>query len=428
MATAAAAVRSQLEYDPFSPVWRPDPYSKYRELRDQAPVFYSPDANTWCISRYDDVLEVLKDTERFSSNAMMTMLMQRGRTEPPRLTLRGLGFIFRMIYRTRLAPGGFMKARMLISSDGEEHSSLRNIVNRGFTPKHVTSWEPRARAVAEESVAPLRAGEAFDLVQQLAVPLPVTLICEVLGVEVERRADFKRWSDEVIANVSTTEGRTDFLEQKTMDVFVEMTSYLRRICKARRAAPADDLISTIVTGPEPLNDYEVIQFVMLLLIAGNETTTNLIGNAVNALLDHPDQLAKLAANPGLIDATLEEAVRWDSPIQLVFRNTTCDVTMHGVTIPKGAIVAPLLGSANRDERFFQDADRFDIDRNPRGHFGFGFGKHFCLGASLARLEARSALEVLLPELPKLIRTNEKREWIDSFLVRGPREVLLERAD
>lgn len=428
MAEAVLPLPSAIAYDPFSPVWRPDPYSKYRELRDHAPVFFSREANCWCISRYDDVLAVLKDSERFSSRAMMTMLMQRGQDGPPKLTLRGLGFVVRMMWRTRLLPSGFIKARMLIAADGEEHTSLRNIVNRGFTPRHIAAWEPRVRKIAEQSVAPLRAGDPFDLVKDLSVPLPVTLICEVLGIETERRADFKRWSDEVVANVSTTAGRDELLNPRGIDVFVEMVSYLREICRQRRAAPADDLISTIVNGTEPLNDYEVIQFVMLLLIAGNETTTNLIGNTVNALLDHPDQLAKLSANPSLIDDALEEGLRFDSPVQLVFRTATCDVEMHGIKISKGAIVAPLLGSANRDERVYADPDRFDIERKPRAHFGFGFGKHFCLGSSLARLEARSALEVLLPELPHLVRANPEREWIDSFLVRGPRELLLARAD
>jgi len=427
MAEPAAPVRSAIEYDPFSPVWRPDPYTKYRELRDEAPVFYSSEANIWCISRYEDVLAVLKDTERFSSKAMMTMLMRRGQEEPPSLTLAGVRFVARMLWRTRLFPGGFINSRSLISEDGDEHSSLRNIVNRGFTPRHISNWEPRVREIAEESVSTLRAGKPFELVEQLSVPLPVTLICEVLGIEPEKRADFKHWSDQVVKNVSTTEGREGMLSPVMVDVFVEMVSYLRRICRERRKAPSDDLISTIVTGDESLNDYEVVQFVMLLLIAGNETTTNLIGNAVNALLDHPDQLAKLAADPSLIEDAIEEALRFDSPVQLVFRNTTCDVEMHGITIPKGATVAPLLGSANRDEREFPDADRFDIQRRPRGHFGFGFGKHFCLGSSLARLEARSALEVLLPELPKLERRGGEREWIDSFLVRGPRRLLLQRA-
>jgi cytochrome P450 len=170
----------------------------------------------------------------------------------------------------------------------------------------------------------------------------------------------------------------------------------------------------------------VVQFVVLLLAAGNETTTNLIGNAVTALLDHPDQLARVAADPSLVPAAIEETLRYDAPVQIVFRVATQDVELAGTRIQRGAYVAPLLGSANRDERRFPDPDRFDVARDAQGHLGFGFGKHFCLGASLARLEARVALEALAPELPRLER-ERPRELVDSFLVRGPRRLALRRA-
>ena len=179
-------------------------------------------------------------------------------------------------------------------------------------------------------------------------------------------------------------------------------------------------------GGTALSTREVIQFVMLLLVAGNETTTNLIGNAVTALLDHPSELARLANEPSLLPAAVEEALRYDPPVQVVFRTATQDLELAGTRIPKGAYVAPMLGSANRDERRFPDSDRFDIARNPQGHVGFGFGKHFCLGASLARLEARIALAALVPELVRLERQGP-REVVDSFLVRGPRRLELRRA-
>jgi cytochrome P450 len=170
----------------------------------------------------------------------------------------------------------------------------------------------------------------------------------------------------------------------------------------------------------------VIQFVMLLLVAGNETTTNLIGNAVTALLDHPEQLARVAADPALVPAVVEETLRWDAPVQVLFRNATRDVEIAGGRVPRGAYVALLLGSANRDERRFPDPDRFDVARNPQGHLGFGFGEHFCLGASLARMEARVALEALVPELRRLER-ERPRPLVDSFIVRGPRRLELRPA-
>ncbi len=419
-----------VDYEPFSPQWRNDPYSKYRELRDHAPIHYAPEAKVWCVSRYDDVFAVLNDPETFSSRAMFVMLMNRGEEKPPPLSWNVIKFVARIVWKTRMGPAGFANARSLIADDGGPHTALRNIVNRGFTPRVISSWEPRVRAIADQCLTGLRAGDPFDLVRDLAVPLPVAIISELLGIEAERHADFKRWSDVIVQSMSTPEGRADPFAPKMANTFGELVSYLKKIARERRRAPADDLISTIVThqdGGTGLNDYDVVNFVMLLLVAGNETTTNLIGNTVSALLDHPDQLAKLRDDPSLIAPTLEEALRFDSPIQLLFRSATRDVELHGVTIPKGAIIAPLLGSANRDERQFQDSDRFDIERRPRGHLAFGFGDHFCLGSSLARLEASCAMEALLPELSKLTRAPGDREWIDSFLVRGPRKLELKKA-
>jgi cytochrome P450 len=305
---------------------------------------------------------------------------------------------------------------------------MRAIVNRGFTPRRIAAWEARATAIAAECVEELRRGGPFDLVAGLAIPLPVGIIAEMLGVEPSRRADFKRWSDTVI-DMSTGPGRTERFSPRIVDAVVELAVYLRAVAEDRKRRPADDLVSVIAAqqdGETALSIREVIQFAMLLLVAGNETTTNLIGNAVTALLDHPDQLARVVADPALVPAAIEETLRWDAPVQIVFRNATQDVEIAGTRIPKGAYVAPLLGSANRDERRFPDPDRFDVTRDPQGHVAFGFGKHFCLGASLARMEARVALEALLPELPRLER-ERPRPLVDSFLVRGPRRLELRPA-
>jgi cytochrome P450 len=278
-------------------------------------------------------------------------------------------------------------------------------------------------------VAPLRRGEPFDLVRDLAVPLPVTIIAEMMGVPRERLADFKRWSDLVI-EFSTGPGREQPFARRFADSFTELFVYLRQLVEERRRHPREDLISAIVAeqdGLVGLSDREAMQFVMLLMIAGNETTTNLLGNTVNALLDHPEQAARLAAEPALVTSVVEEGLRYDTPVQVVFRTASEDAELRGVRIPKGAFLAVYLGSANRDERRFPDPDRFDLDRSPQGFPAFGFGKHFCLGASLARLEARAALEALAPELPRLARVRERVERIDSFLVRGPRSLELRRA-
>jgi cytochrome P450 len=415
-----------VDFDPFSPAWRDDPYPKYRELRDRAPVHWSPAAKVFCVSRYEDVTTVLRSHDVFSSRAMMTQLMLGGEEKPP-VTPGSLWFAARLLWKARINPFALPNVPSLIASDGERHSLLRAIVNRGFTPRQIASWEGRAREIVAACVARIEAGD-FDVVQGLAVPLPVTLIAEMLGIEPERRRDFKRWSDVVIDN-ATGAGRADPFGPAVLDAFAEMTSYIVRIARERRREPAGDLISQLVSLNDGagLSPLELVQFVTLLLVAGNETTTNLIGNATAALLDHPDQLARVAADPGLVPGLVEEAVRFDSPVQLVFREALADTEIAGVPIPAGSTVVPLIGSANRDERRFPDPDRFDVARNPQGHVGFGFGKHFCLGASLARLEAKAALEALVPQLVRRRRREERVARIDSFLVRGPSRLTLSEA-
>ncbi len=413
-------------YDPFLPAFRSDPYPHYRELRDRSPLHFAPQAKVWCVSRYEDVQSVLRRDEAFSSRAMFMMLMNNGEDGFPPLSWKVIRFIGLMFVRTRMNPFTFASARNLIAEDGERHTGLRNIVNRGFTPRRIAGWEKRVREVAEECVAKLaRRDESFDLVEDLSIPLPVTIIAEMLGVEPERRRDFKRWSDSIIHN-ATGPGRATPYSLEFNRALTQMIAYVQRMARQRRREPADDVLSAIVAeqeGEAGLSDREVVQFVTLLLVAGNETTTNLIGNAVRALLSHRDATERLAAQPSLASRAVEETLRYDAPVQLVFRITKEEAEVAGTRIPKGAMVAPLIGSANRDERRFADPDRFDLDRDTQGHIAFGFGKHFCLGASLARLEARVALEALAPHLPRLHATAEP-ELVDSFLVRGPKRLEL----
>jgi cytochrome P450 len=412
-----------LAYDPFRAEFRSDPYPHYRALRDDAPVHFAPEANVWCVSRYDDVQSVLRRDEVFSSRAMFTMLMNNGQDGMPRLSWRVLRFIGRLFLRTRLNPFTFATSRNLIAEDGERHKGMREIVNRGFTPRRIASWEKRAHEIVEACLSGFESRERFDLVEELAIPLPVTVISEMLGIEPSLRADFKRWSDAIISN-ATGPGRATPYSDDFSAALIGLIRYVKRVAGKRRRLPADDLISAIVAeqdGAAGLSDREVVQFVALLLVAGNETTTNLIGNAVKALLHHPDQLARVAADPALVPRVIEETLRWDAPIQLVFRGSNEDADVAGRIIPKGSIVAALIGSANRDERRFPDPDRFDLDRDLQGHIAFGFGKHFCLGASLARLEARVALEALVPRLAQ-VRLDAEPEFVDSFLVRGPRRL------
>jgi len=406
----------RVEYEPLSPRFRDDPYPLYRRLRDEAPVHFASEAGMFCVSRHADVGFVLRRADLFSSAAMTSVLSGA--------PLRSLGpgyllGLLRFLIKTRINPLQVRKRKALISVDGERHEMLRGIVNRGFTPSRIAAWEPRVRAIVEAQLTRLGRGEPFDVIDDLAIPLPVTIIAEMLGVDASRRADFKRWSNALLSVMSGAARRgspDDGPLQDVSDLFI----FLRHTVRERRRHPGDDLVSVLVDPARDavLDEVDMVQFVVLLLVAGNETTTNLIGNAALALLEHPDALERVAREPERVPALVEEALRFDSPIQVVFRTVSEDTELAGTRIPRGAVLAALLGSANRDERAFAEPDRFDVERDTRGHLAFGFGPHFCLGAALARLEARVALEALVPELVHCKRVGERTARIDSFLVRG----------
>ena len=407
-----------VDFEPLSGDWRDDPYSVYAQLREKDPIHWAPKASAFCVSRYDDVIHVMRTPDLFSSGAMGSELMA---SDFGGAKLRNLPRIMRFMWRARINPLKDLKPESLISVDSPRHDELRSIVNRGFTPRRVEAWEPRIGEIVDDCMAKLDTSGSFDVVRDLAVPLPTRIIAEMLGIGVDRLADFKRWTDTIISMASGS-AKENPVESGALDDMGELFVAIREIIRERRAAPKDDLVSTIVDPAHgrSLSDMEVLNFIVLLLAAGNETTTNLIGNATNALLAHPEELAKLKADPSLIPGMLEEVLRYDAPVQLVYRNATADTELSGTPIPAGSIVVPLLASANRDESRFPNADRFDVTRDARGHLSFGLGVHFCLGASLARLEARLAMEALVPHLPMLRRATQRDEWVDSSLVRGRR--------
>lgn len=406
-----------IDYEPYSHRFRDDPYPVYKRLRDEAPVYFAPESGVWCVSRYADAEYVLKTPETFCSRGSMgDRSAEFAEMNPFEKVIE----IMRVFWRLRATPGTLMNSRMLILDDGDVHHGLRTIVNRGFTPRRIRVWGQRIRQLVDECLARVEEGGAFDLIHDLAIPLPVTVIAEMLGIEASEIHRFKRWSDELV-QMSTGSGMQSGRSGFAIDAIGEMRQYLMPIVRERRKNPQDDLISTIVNaepGDKALSDHEVLMFFVLLLVAGNETTTNLLGNAVDALLAHPRVLEEVAADPSLIPALVEETLRWDNPVQFINRLTTQETELHGVRLPKSARVVVLLGAANRDERFFDDPDRYDLHRDTRSHMGFGYGHHFCLGASLARLEAIGALEGLIPELPKLKRATQKIEFLDSYQVRG----------
>lgn len=417
-------------YEPFSESVREDPYPYYEALRAEAPVYWAEEAEAWCVSRYDDVQFVLHNPELFSSDAMRTMLMGArpgvNPLEDPDAMARALTLTQALAFPLE----ELMGARQLLSEDPPRHTEIRNLVNRGFTPRRIAMWEPRVRELTRAYVNEMRDAEEIDLVAALAMPLPVRVICEMLGVEPERRDDFKQWSDRIIAGTTGSARTVDPLTSGFADAMKELAEYVRGVTAQRTKHPSDDVISVLVAARDGagLSPAEMTLFVLLLLIAGNETTTNLIGNATNALLSHPSQLARVSADRSLVSSWIEETLRWDAPVQFVIRRTNADVEIAGQRLPANVHVVAILGSANRDERHWgPTAAQFDVTRNPQGHLAFGFGNHFCLGASLARLEASIALEALLDELPRRERGEPRVEHIDSFMIRGPKRFLLRRA-
>ncbi len=384
-----------MEYNPLLPEVKENPYPYYAELQRDHPVYRleTMGADSYAISRYEDVAHVLMHPEIFSSTGF-------GTTE---------------IYGRR--------TNMLIGSDPPDHTRLRNVVNRGFTPRMIAQLEPRIRQLTDEMIGRIVPNGEMDLIADLAMPLPVTIIAEILGVEPERRDDFKRWSTSQVSQEGMSEEHSETHEE-TANEFI---GYFQDAIEQRRKEPKDDLISTLVRAEEErqaLSSDEVIAFTILLLIAGNETTTNLIGNAVLALTEHPDQLAKVTSDPSLIPNLVEEALRYDAPVQFLFRVTMQETELAGTKIPQGAIVLPIYGAANRDERKYPNPDRFDVTRDAQGHFGFGHGIHFCLGAPLARLEGKIALEAIVSRLPDLARKESTVDRVDSFFLRGPKRLPL----
>lgn len=386
----------------FDPAFREDPYPFYADSRASGPVAQVDPFGAWLVTGYDAVVEVLKSPGVYSSGAMHLAMT---RNDPADSEDDG-------------------PPPMVITTDPPKHDRLRRLVNRGFTPSRIGGFEPRVREIAAELFAALAARGECDLVTDLAVPLPVRVIAELLGVDPDRFEDFKRWSQAAIAIF----GRPVSEEERAAGNagIDELSDYVEAAAEERRAEPRQDLISVLVAKEEEdaLTLDEVIGFVILMLIAGNETTTNLIGNTAVALLDNPDQLAAVQAEPALIPDLVEEALRYTSPVQLLFRQTLREVKLAGVTLPAGAIVLPSYAAANRDPARFPDPDRFDVKRNAQGHLAFGLGIHFCLGAGLARLEARVAFEGLIPSLEKLERRDSSLRWSESPFLRGPVELRL----
>ncbi|HEX4903401.1 MAG TPA: cytochrome P450 [Acidimicrobiales bacterium] len=370
--------------DLFSPEFASDPYAGYRRLRELGPVH--DDVNDlWILSRHAHVLEALHQPTVFSSEQGYGQFMS-GAIGPASGSARAnvLGFD---------QMGG---ARLMIASDPPDHTALRRIVSRPFTKRRIAEWEDMARRLTADLVddlhARIRDGGTADFTRDIAIPLPVTLIAEILGIPPAQMQDFRRWSDALVGSLAA-----DIDVARVGADLAEMFQYFWRIAQERRHEPGEDLISAIAVATpdgEQLSTTEVVMFCVLLLVAGNETTTNLLGNLQHAFWDHPGEWRRLRDDLSLAPAAVEEALRYCGPVQGLFRRTTEPAVLGGTEIPAGADVAVLFASANRDEAVFEHPDRFVIGRPGAEHVALGHGVHYCLGAQLARLETRVVLEAL----------------------------------
>jgi len=373
--------------DLFSDDARRNPYPLYDQLRAAAPVLHVPQFDAWLVFDYDGVKRVLSDCDTFSSSV----------PAPP-------WFIF---------------------LDPPRHTRLRALVTRAFTPRSVANLEPRIRELSRGLLDPVIDLGEMDLAADFAIPLPMNVIAELLGIPPADHPRYKRWSDGIL-NLSQSlfrgEDEARAVEEYAA-VTAEMRAYLPDLLAQRRAAPQDDLLSRLVEAEvegERLTEDEILGFFQLLLVGGQETTTNLINSAVLCFLENPDQLARLRAEPGLLPSAIEEVLRFRSPLQWMLRTPRRDVALHGQVIPAGKLVLAVIGSANRDPLHFADPNRFDIARQENPHIAFGHGVHFCLGAPLARLEARIALTDLLARMDNItLASDTPWEPRKALHVHGP---------
>jgi cytochrome P450 len=378
-------------FDPYDWKTHEDPYPVYRALRDSAPAYYNEQRGFWALSRHADVLAAFLDPVVFSNAEGVSL--ERDQVREARTVMSFLGM------------------------DPPEHDRLRALVSRGFTPRRVRELEPSIRMLATRYLDRCVEKRRCDFIADFAGKLPMDVISEMLGVPEDDRDTLRTWADTV---VHREEGNPN-VPPAGMQAAAFMLKYFAEHVAARRARPGSDLTDALVAAEvdgDRLADADIIAFLFLMIIAGNETTTKLLGNALYWLWRHPDQRAALAASPALVPAWAEETLRFDPSSQLIARTTTAEIERHGRRIPAGARVALLIGAANRDERVFPEPDRYDLSRNTAASLAFGQGTHFCLGASLARLEARVSLEEVQRRIPRYEIIEDGIVRVHSSNVRG----------
>lgn len=378
------------------PQFAANPSYFYRRLQAESPVHRITGTRMWILTRYADCNAVLTDTKRFLASGRVT-----GQSSAPEGYER----------LTRLG-------RDMLSANPPDHSRLRSLVSKAFTPRTVENLRSHILQIAGDLLDQVRGKGEMDLMRDFAFHLPAIVIAQMLGVPVADREQFKVWSYHVIQAMGAD--ATPERRQAGMDAQLALAHYFDGLIAQRRAQPADDMISGLLRAEEQgdqLSEDEVVSTCILLLLAGHETTTNLIGSGLLTLLEHPDQFELLRRRPELAGTAVEEMMRFNSPVQRTGRRTVEEVVVGGVPIPAEQNVVTVLAAANRDAAIFPDPDRFDITRSPNPHIGFGKGIHYCLGAPLARLEAEIAFPLLLERLPGLKLAGDP-VWNPASLIRG----------
>lgn len=404
-------MRAVDEFNPLSPETTESPWEWYEALREQAPIHREPLTGMFMVSRFDDVSELLTNTADYS--AMSGPAVGDIPTEVREIVREGVPNV-----------------DTLLTADPPEHIRYRSLVSRAFAPRRVAGLEPDIRAVAEPLIEAILPRGSAELVAEFAVPLPLTIIADQLGVPRVDMPSFKKWSDDAVAPLGGLISLERQVECARSDM--EFQAYFLDMLERRRREPRDDILSQVVhaklEGVQPLDDAECISILRQFLVAGNETTTNAIASAAMLLLQNPHQLERLRAEPELIGNAAEEVLRLESPVQILFRSAKRDLELHDVKVPAGSRLAAMYGAANRDPRKFPDPERFDVGRaNAREHLALGRGEHFCVGAGLARKELTIAIEALVTRFPNLrlpVAANDFSHH-PSLILRGLRELRVE---
>jgi cytochrome P450 len=391
------------------PEVRENPYPFYTQLRSQDPVHWDEVMGFWVLTRYADIASVYADA-RFSR----AQGLRRGFERLPEAEQR----IAEPVYHT------FSKT--MFYSDPPYHTRLRGLVNNAFTPNAVEQMRPYVQRMVDSLLDAVQTQGKMDAIRDLAHPLPVLVISQMLGLPAEERVRFKQWSDDIFAILGSVPHAPESMERASQSL-AELTDYLTMLSHSRRQQPQNDLISALVGVVEEgqrLTQEELIANVTILLSAGHETTSHLIGNGLLALLRNPDQMQKLRDHPQLIPSAVEEMMRYDNPVQIAYRSAAADVEIGGKHIRKGQLVNSVLAAGNRDPEHFSEPDRFDISRDEGRHLGFGLGIHFCIGAPLVRLEAQIAFSTILRRFPELHLATENLEWQEHPIFRGVKSLPL----